>query len=194
MKGNDSIAVQDLIPSEFEGLPALLRANSDGTPLSGVSSTVLSYASGQIVDAIRGTLSGGVFEWLAEAWCTAEELRKYKTGSKAAAPAADSGSDDEASTLLSLGEHTLSCVARPVVTVTVSGHSFRIDGFSVELAAELHAAALEVRNGYIIAIRGGDGLASATLKYGDQALHDVTTKEIRVPGKIEFAAPGHKIL
>ncbi len=176
------VAVKDLLPASLKGIGGVIKTEIGKEGKAGFPGFAWNLIGSKANDVLRGTLNGDVFELLARGWCAARELHKYTDPTKH--PRGERS-------VVFLGQHTLTCKAYPMIIVTVGPTQYPPLRLTLELKATFRTAALTVQDGHIRSLDAGDCSVSAQLKYGEIKLHDeLKSRNITLPGKLEFEAPG----
>lgn len=116
--------------------------------------------------------------WLLEGWGKAAEIVKYGKMPAVASKATAS---------VRIGRHSPS-VGFPVdVTITCAGAEFGPIRFDVRIDIALDATILLIREGYIVAIEGGECEASLTVLLGETPLCErLKLTNLKLPGRKDF--------
>jgi len=121
------------------------------------------------------------FEWLAKGWCTASELHEL---------ARQTAADPTAEKELALGEHPLTIVLHPVVTIHCDPLTLPALRFTLTLKAKVECAVLIVRGGKLAAIEAAKLTPSATLSYRDSELKKFEYDPMEIGRPYNFANGG----
>jgi hypothetical protein len=176
------VTVQDLLPANLKGMDEVIETALGKEGNVGFPGFAWKVIGSEANDALRGTLNGDEFELLARGWCAARELHKYTD--RVEHPLGERS-------VVFLGEHTLVSNAYPVIIVTVGPTQYPPLRLTLELKAIFRTAALTIQDGHIRTLSAGDCSVSAQLKYGEFKLHDeLKSRDVTLPGKLEFKAPG----
>lgn len=140
-----------------------------------------SFIGSEATQAIDSVLDKDIFEVVAEGWAIADVLLPY-------ADAKEHPRGERA--LVGLMEHSFIKVCHPVLDIMWGDTKCASLKFDLELAANFRSVVLTICDGYIVAVDGGDGDVSVTLKYGDATLHSKKSPRVPLPGHKDFKAPG----
>jgi len=124
-------------------------------------------------------------ECFAKAWGTAMELRKL---------AHETANDPEATRDLALGEHPLTQVLHPVVTIHCDPIALPPLRFTLTLKAAVGCAVLIVKGGKLHSIEVARLTPSAKLSFGDQDIKEFECKAIELGAPYAFANGGLTII
>ena len=139
---------------------------------------------------LRGRLAGAILReieanwlgWLVDGWCLAREIFEYTAADKVASGATAS---------VKVGRHPLSGKLPVEVKVTCAGVEAPPIRFDVKLKADIHAVALWIRRGHIVAIESGQCEMKVNILFlGKSLCQDVPLKTLKLPLRHEFTAPG----
>jgi hypothetical protein len=181
MTDPDFMLACNLLPPTLENLDTALKSELTQQGANALPSYALHIIGSEATDAIRDTLNVNVFELLAEGWSIAHELHEY-TDPHLHLPTERS--------VVFLGEHSLTTTAYPLLTVRVGEVSYPAIRLNLELTGKFRTAALIIQNGHITGLETGDCSVRAQLSCGNVPLHTATSKDITLPGKLKFKAPG----
>lgn len=114
---------------------------------------------------------------LADAWCTADDIREYRT--------AIGGKDKPV--VLKLGGHSIERDIRP--TVVIDAKRFAL-GMAVTLGCAFEGVELSILKGHLVSVGSGTCSLSLRLKAGEQAATPwKTLKSLQLPAEYRFAQP-----
>lgn len=185
MPDPSGVEVCELLPDRFEHFDETLRKEAtreDGSASPGVPDFVMNLAASEAQRDIHDALHADVFSLLARGWCLAKELHAY-TNTMQYPP--------EQTSIVFLGEHSVSTDLHPVVTLCIGAMRLHPLRFTLTLAANFRSAGLLIRGGYIIGLAAGDCDVSAQLRYGSIDLHKrLESRRVVIPGRTLFEAPG----
>jgi hypothetical protein len=124
-------------------------------------------------------------ECFAKAWGTAAQLRKL---------ALETANDPEAERDLALGEHPLTAVIHPVVTIRCDPIALPPLRFTLTLTADVQCVVLIVRGGKLHAIEAATMTPSARLSYAEHELGHFDCKPVKLGAPHVFADGGLTII
>lgn len=173
--------IRDLLPASFDGMADTMQ--TELCKQDGVAGGRLAwgFVGSQASAAVRDVLGADVFELVARGWCAANELHDYADPSR---------HPPNERAVVHLGEHAFVKVLHPGLEVMVGPVHCGTLRFTLELAANFRAVALAIVRAHIVAVDAGDGFVSATLKYGDIALHHRESRKVPFPVHLALRPPG----
>jgi hypothetical protein len=181
MSEQSGCPVRDLLPASFDRMADTMQTElckQDGVTRGRLA---WGFVGSEASTAVRSVLDGDVFELVAHGWCAAKELYEYTDPSR---------HPPNERAIVHLGEHAFVKVLHPVLEVMVGPSHCGSLRFTLELAANFRAVALAIVRAHIVAVDGGDGSVSATLKYGDVTLYDAETRKVAFPAHLALRPPG----
>lgn len=110
---------------------------------------------------------------LAAAWSKRRELQKYLD-------------KPEATNYLRLAKHTVNSDHTPKVEVLLNEKSLKEYKFDVKFKLEIDGANLMIHEGMIKKVTAVSGKASCTISYNGYELYKKESKQIDLPGEVEF--------
>lgn len=189
MTEQSGVLVRDLLPGRFSRMDEALKTEfrkDAGAGEAKLSRLAWNLLESETTNAVHDVLACDVFELIARAWCTARELHGYTD---------ESQHPHTERSIVFLGEHVLATTLHPVIVVTIDSLRCPPLRLTLDLDATFHSAALLIRGGYIKSLSTGECTVSAQLKYGEQPLHGkLKSRNVKLPGQLDFAAPGLKIV
>lgn len=182
MDEQSGVSVKEFLPDKLDGMVDAVKQEACSDPNAGTAKLAWNFIGFEATKALRSALDCDVFELLAQAWCTARELREYTDRSK---------HPPEEISVLHLGDHKLKTNVDVVLEIAVGELSLTRLRFTVELAAHFRSAALSIRDGHVTDLASGDCSVSAQVKYRDTELHKpMESRKVTLPGRIAFRTPG----
>lgn len=180
--------VRELLPDDLEHMDEVIKdelVRESGGQAVSLPGVALQVAGSKAAEAVYAVMDCDVFELLARAWCTARELHEYKDDVR--------HPRGQQSTLF-LGQHSVTVLVHPILSVNIGPIRCAPLRFNLELAADFRSAELSILDGHIVAVAAGDCSVSAQLKYGSVALHDkVKSRDVKLARPLELRAPGLSI-
>jgi len=150
-----------------------------GSRLAQLNWQIMRNAAGKSLRDALGKLD--VLDFVAEAWCTATELRDLAKKTR------DSpGSEDT----LALAEHDPSVVLHPVVKIQCGPVEFPALTFELELGAAVECAVLVIAEGKLAGIETGSFEPFAKLSYGDRELKKLNGAKVSITSRYTFPGGG----
>lgn len=132
--------------------------------------------------AILEALQDKWLDWLIAGWGKVREIAKYAKAEQVAL---------DRTAFVKLGEHSQPIEVPIEVKVTAGGVELPAITFDAALTLDVAAVTLWIRNGYLVAVGGGECKARLGLSYDGHALIDeIELKTLKLPGKAMFRAPG----
>ncbi len=133
-----------------------------------------------VARAVSACLHVDPLSILADAWCTADDIRTYR----------DAVGANTKPVVLKLGGHSIERDIRPVITVEAgAAKSFALD-MAVTLGGAFEGVELSILKGKLISVGAGTCSLSLRLKAGEQAATPwKTLKSIQLPAEYRFAQP-----
>jgi hypothetical protein len=174
----ETIKIAELFPDRLDGLAAAAHeALCKDAEVAG-QKLAWDLVSSRVGQALRQLLGCDLFDVLARGWSDSPVLRSYAAAMT------------EPSAKLDFGEHQLSRELNPTIAVTVGNCPCIELQFTVALAARFSGLRLEVTNRHITGGSPGAVSASAELSIGDVILHEAKSRELELPKRFSFPAPG----
>jgi hypothetical protein len=178
MDDTNPLPLRAILPAQFERLEDAVEGDLRGSGDASFSTMVWKFVRSSAAQEVTKTLDFDLWEVLAMAWAKATELHSQKNN------------PSDQTTIVSLGKHDFKTAVYPELTIDFGLPKNPTLRFTVEVAAHFEAAALNIRNGHILAVEAGDASVSAEFRYGKTRLHKEESPKVKFAGRREFRQPG----